>query len=83
MTHFPFNVSILDDKILEEDENFILSIDPSSLPCCVTIGNYDQATVTILEDECKFIINIRTHVSQLDSITLIYVHNTKLRMHSF
>ena len=30
---FSFNVSILDDKILEEHENFILTIDPSSLPC--------------------------------------------------
>ena len=63
MTRFPFNVSILDDKILEEDENFILSIDPSSLPCSVTIGNYNQATVTILEDECKLIINIRKYRS--------------------
>ena len=53
VTHFPFNISILDDEILEEDENFMLSIDPSSLPCSVATGNYNQATVTILEDECK------------------------------
>ena len=56
MTRLSFNVSILDDKILEEDENFVLTIDPSSLPCSVTTGNHDQAIVTILENECKGLI---------------------------
>ena len=53
MTRLPFNVSILDDNIFEEDESFILTIDPSSLPCSLSVGNHGQATVTILEDECK------------------------------
>ena len=53
ITHLSFNISILDDKMLEEDENFILTIDPSSLPCSVSVGNHNPATVTILEDECK------------------------------
>ena len=53
MTHFPFNISILDDKILEDDENIILTIDPSSISCSLTIGSNNQATATILEDECK------------------------------
>ena len=56
ITRISFNVSILDDKILEEDEKFILTIDPSSLPCSVTTGDHNQATVIILEDECKGII---------------------------
>ena len=63
MTRISFNVSILDDKILEEDENFVLTIDPSSLPCSLTTGDHDQATVTILEDECKGIIVIITYIN--------------------
>ena len=53
MTRIPFNISIIDDKILEDDENFVLTIDPSSIPCSLTIGSNNQATATILEDECK------------------------------
>ena len=53
MTRFPFNILILDDNILEEDENFILTIDPSLLPCGLSVGNHSQATVTIKENECK------------------------------
>ena len=52
-TRFPFEVSIHDDNKFEENENFFLSIDRSSLPCDVNVGIQDQATVTILEDECK------------------------------
>ena len=52
-THFPFKISILDDNRLEENENFFLTIDKSSLPCDITVGNQDQTTVTILEDDCK------------------------------
>ena len=65
MTHLSFNVSILDDKILEEDENFVLTIDPSSLPCRVTTGNHNQATVTIPEDECKGLIFITIYSSYI------------------
>lgn len=53
MTHFPFNVSINDDNMVEKNENFFLTIDKSTLPCDVTVGNQDQTTVTILEDDCK------------------------------
>ena len=53
VTNFPFKILILDDKEPEEDENFILAIDPFSLPCSLTVGNPHQATVTIMEDECK------------------------------
>ena len=51
-TSVPFNVSINDDTILEGDEDFMLTIDPSSLPPTgVTVGSPDQATVTIVDDE--------------------------------
>ena len=51
MTSVTFNVSITDDNILEVNENFVLTIDPSSLPTCVTHGNLGHATVTILDDD--------------------------------
>ena len=49
-----FNISINDDNILEDEETFHLSIDPSSLPMDVTIGNPVQATVTIVDVDCKY-----------------------------
>ena len=49
-----FNVPITDDMILEGDENFMLTINPSALPNGVTVGDSGQATVTIVNDDCKF-----------------------------
>ena len=48
----PFSVSINDDNILEDNENFILTINPS-LPTGVMVGNPGQATVTIVDNDCK------------------------------
>ena len=48
-----FNVAITDDMILEEDENFMLTFDPSSLPDGITRGTPGEATVTIVDDDCK------------------------------
>ena len=39
--------------ILEGNENFMLTINPSLLPTGVTVGNPGQATVTIVDDDCK------------------------------
>ena len=52
-TMVPFNVSIIDDIILEKDENFTLTIDPSSVPTFVNVGSPAQATVTIVDDDRK------------------------------
>ena len=49
-----FDVPITDDMILEGDENFMLTINPSLLPIDVTVGDSGQATVTIVNDDCKF-----------------------------
>ena len=49
----PFNISINDDNIFEENENFTLTIN-SSLPTGVMVGNPGQATVTIVDNDCKF-----------------------------
>ena len=50
----PFSISINDDNIFEENENFTLTID-SSLPTGVMVGNPGQATVTIIDNDCKFL----------------------------
>ena len=52
-TRTSITVTIRDDNVVEVNENFILSIDQSSLPNNVTIGDRSQATVTILDDDCK------------------------------
>ena len=48
-----FNVSINDDNIVEGNENFTLSINTSSLPNEVTIGNPVHTVVTIMDDDSK------------------------------
>ena len=46
-------IPIFEDITIEMDESFILTIDASSLPSNVTLGDPDQATVTIVEDSGK------------------------------
>ena len=48
-----FDVPINDDNILEGNENFMLTISPSSLPINVVVGDPSQATVTILDNDRK------------------------------
>ena len=48
----PFNISVNDDNIFEENENFTLTIN-SSLPTGVMVGNPGQATVTIVDNDRK------------------------------
>ena len=48
----PFSISINDDNILEDNDNFTLTIN-SSLPTGVMVGNPGQATVTIVDNDCK------------------------------
>ena len=52
-TRATFNVPITDDNISEGNENFILTINSSSLPTGVTVGDPGQATVTIVDDDGK------------------------------
>ena len=53
VTSVPFKVSLYDDNILEENENFVLTINQSSLPSGVTIGNPSMTTVTIVDNDRK------------------------------
>ena len=51
-----FDFMINDDDILEGNETFNLTINGTSLPTQVIVGNPDQATVTIVDDDGKNII---------------------------
>ena len=48
------NISITDDNILENNETFHLTIDPSSLPKNVFVNNPFQVEVTIVDFDCKY-----------------------------
>ena len=57
LTEAIFNISLIDDDILEVTETFILIINPSSLPNNVTIGELGEAAVTILDNDGEFLIS--------------------------
>ena len=48
-----FDIAINDDNILENDENFDLAINATSLPDCV-VTDPNQATVIILDNDGKY-----------------------------
>ena len=48
-----FDVPINDDNTLEGYEDFILTIDETSLPIDVIRGDPGQTTVTIVDDDSK------------------------------
>ena len=54
MTSTAVNIMIMSDNVLEENEIFYLTINSSSLPDDIITGNLFQATVTILNDDCKW-----------------------------
>ena len=53
MTEVLFNVTIMDDNILESNETFQLSITSSSLPNRVTVNNLSVVNVTIVDNDRK------------------------------
>ena len=53
VTRVPFNVTIIDDDILEHDETFTLTTDLFTLPNRVTIGSSSHAIITIINDDSK------------------------------
>ena len=61
MTVVPFDVEIFDDNILEATENFTLTINRSSLPTGVTVGDPGQATVNIVDDDIGNFIKSYCH----------------------
>lgn len=59
MTMVQFNISINDDNIFEGNETFDLSINSSTLPNKVIVGNPGQTTVTIVDNDGKY---VKSHV---------------------
>ena len=51
-----FNITITSDRILEIDENFMLTIDTTQLIPQVFLGNISQATALIADDDRKYSI---------------------------
>ena len=49
-----FDLTILDDMIIEDTESFRLSIIDVSLPHNVSVGSIESTTVYILDNDCKF-----------------------------
>ena len=58
MTEATLNVSIVDDSILEGNEIFNLIVNVSSLPSKVIVGDHGRATVTIVDNDGKYIPTI-------------------------
>ena len=53
MTFALLIVPITDDNEYKGNENFTVSIDPSSVLSNMTVGSLYQATVTIVDDDRK------------------------------
>ena len=49
-----FEISIIDDKMLESDELVDLNINTNTLPDGITVGSPDTATVIITNDDSKY-----------------------------
>ena len=77
MTRVTFNVDISDDRILESNEKFQLSINSTSLPNRVTVDNPNEVIVTIADNDCKllilyvtYMINHCSYYCQLQSVNI-------------
>ena len=77
MTQVLFNVTIMDDNILESNETFQLSINSSSLPNRVTVDNPSVVTVTIVDNDrkiclayCSYMINHYSYYYHLQSVNI-------------
>lgn len=56
MTNVSFNISIANDEVYEGNETIDLVINVTSLPLNVTVGENNQATVIILNDDGKLLM---------------------------
>ena len=52
-TSSSFYVILIDDEVVENNENLILSIDEQSLPNGCSVGKHDQAYMIIIDDDSK------------------------------
>ena len=54
ITSVLFDIPITNDNVLEQNENFNLTINASLLLSRVTVTNPHQAIVTIMDDDSKY-----------------------------
>ena len=52
-TRVLFDIPISNKDIYEGNENFMLTIDPTTLPNDVSVSTTGQALVNIINDDCK------------------------------
>ena len=57
-TRAKFCIMITDDEISEMDETFGLTIDSNSLPSGLVVKDPSTVTVTIVDNECKYLCNL-------------------------
>ena len=76
-----FDISITDDQMFEPNETFTVSIDASSLPIDVFVGNAAEATVTIVDDDGRIffviIINKIEHTLSIYTLKIAKYKNGK------
>ena len=54
-THALLNITICNDEILERNKKFSLTINSSTLPNNINLGDPFQTTVTIMDDDGKYV----------------------------
>jgi len=62
-TKYLLNISITDDIVLEESEEFILNVNPILLPDRVTIGSIFETRVIIIDNDRK-LFKVMAHILQ-------------------
>ena len=62
VTRVPFDVPIIDDNVLEANEDFTITINPSSLPNGVTRGSPGATTVTIADDDGMYVLHYKVSI---------------------
>ena len=53
MTNTPYDILVTNDNLLEDNETFFIFLNPASLPSDVMVGDINQATITIINDDGK------------------------------
>ena len=70
-TEASFNVSLTDDYVFESNENFMITIDPSSLLNNVTVGDRKRVTIIIMDNDGNyFVLSVYMH----ELLKLFYIN---------
>ena len=64
-TSVSFDITIIDDGVVEDNETFSLTIAPESLPYLVSRGNPGVAMVTIVSDDGKLCVLVKIAISHI------------------